>query len=145
MALPKGGLVARDAAHAVEEYIRYKKTGEEIKNSLATRIYQLKVSIEDSKAEVSRICKLREIDAKEVFAAGINEDAVETYSTRATSHIVARGALEELQRDLSAIRTRMFGIHTAQESIEYFERIIRNIEPERSFDLPYSRLVEFGF
>jgi hypothetical protein len=125
--------------------VKYTKSGAQIQASLRNVIKNYHDDVEGFKADVYKICKTREIDAKEVFEAGTDPAEVENYSNKATSNIKARGALQELEKDLNELQNLIGAIQHGQNRIEYFERVIRNIESARTFDLTYYELVSFGF
>lgn len=127
--------------------IVYKKTGAQIQESLKAVILNLKKDGEDFKGDISRLCKVRDIDVKEVLEAGTDSEEVQNYSSKAFANVPgkAKGLYEELQRDLVEIQNLVSALTHCNGQIEYFEKVTKNIEPERSFDLSYNELLNFGF
>lgn len=126
----------------------FSKTGKEIKESIESTLKGRFSEIEELKAKVAVICKNRELDPKEVIEAGSDEVAVQTYSTKAETSMGGSRAgnlIRELQADLQALRIYASTIEMEKATIESLQRIQKNIELERKFDLSYNDLVEFGF
>jgi len=126
----------------------FSKTGKEIKESVEGTMKARFAKIEELKAKVAVICKNRELDPKEVIEAGSDEVAVQTYSTKAETSMGgsrANNLIRELQADLQALRIYASTIEMEKGTIETLQRIQKNIELERKFDLSYNDLVEFGF
>lgn len=128
--------------------ILFKKTGLEIKQSIEEVVKLLEEKSAKAKTDIEEICKRRELDPNEVIEAGTNENAVQTYSTKAETSMGGgrtNSLIRELQNDLFALRQHAAAIESYKNDIDSLRRTQKNIEPERAFDLSYQELVEFGF
>lgn len=126
----------------------FSKTGKEIKESIEGTMKARFTKIEELKAKVADICKKRELDPKEVIEAGTDEIAVQTYSLKAETSMGpsrANNLIRELQEDLQALRINASIIESENHEIASLQRVQKNIELDRKFDLTYNDLVEFGF
>lgn len=133
---------------SIHTELLFKKTGEDISKSLDGVVKKLNVKLEEVKANIAEICKRREIDPKEVIEAGSDEVAVNTYSMKAETSL-GRGSpntlIRELQEDLQNLRRYGMFVESMNTDITSFQRIQKNIEPKREFDLSYAELTNFGF
>ena len=127
-----------------DSVLKFHKTGLQIKDSISVIIQGHNAKIEEFKTDARQICKIREIPFEEVFGAE-DTNQVENYTTKAMSNVVAKTAMEALQKDLNELQEMVSAIKYAEGTIKYFERICRNLEPERVFDLSSTELTTFGF
>ena len=128
--------------------LHFKKKGADIKETINNVTKNFMECIEKNKAEIATICKRREIDPKEVIDAGSDENAVQTYSTKMEAGLgnnKTNSLIRELQDDITTLKVNASNIESFEQDIASLERIQKNIEPAREFDLSYNELVEFGF
>lgn len=137
----------RNAQYSTSK-ILFKKTGSDIKQSIDGVVKLLEEKISSAKTSIEEICKRRELDPSEVIEAGTDENAVQTYSTKAETSMgrqSSNNVIRELQNDLFSLRRHAATIESLKNDIDSLQRTQKNIEPEREFDLSYQELVEFGF
>lgn len=142
------GLAQMAKALSGSNSILFKKTGLEIKQSIDKVVSEIEERSTKVKGEIEEICKRRELDPGEVISAGSDEVAVQTYSTKAESSLGGsrtNSIIRELQDDLFALRRLGATVESLKNEADSLRRTQRNIELERSFDLSYQELVEFGF
>lgn len=134
--------------------LRFKKTGKQIAEALAARVLVLKGKQEKLREEVELICKRRELDAAEVYAAGSNEAAISTYSNKMSSNFesivratIPKSVIEALQSDIDRLQT--LGRKHAQRTdvLTDLERVRKNVaeDPSREHDLAFDELATLGF
>jgi len=128
--------------------LKFIKTGEQISKSIEGVVTKLITRSEEAKVSVQEICKRRELDPKEVIEAGTDETAVGTYSMKAETSMgknTSNTLIRELQEDLTHLRRYGMVIESYKQDVENLQRIQKNIEPKREFDLSFDELTNFGF
>lgn len=127
--------------------VTFQKTGKEIKESINGVVAKLMTRTEKVKADIADICKKRELDPKEVIEAGSDEMAVETYSNKATNSLPQKSnaLIRELQEDLQNLRRFGLMVESYTGDVESLQRIQKNIQDDRPFDLNFQELTNFGF
>lgn len=128
--------------------LRFAKTANQIREALLKRIDKQTEKQMKLRMEVEEICKRRELDAEEVYAAGNNEAAIATYSTKMSSSYTQapRSIIEALQKDIERL-SELGRQHASRvNGIAELQRVADNFEDgARVFDLTYSELATLGF
>ena len=128
--------------------VKFSKKGQDIGKSIDGVVAKLITRSEEAKASIADICKRREIDPKEVIEAGSDEVAVNSYSMKAETNLgrsTSNTLIRELQEDLTHLRRYGMMVESYRQDIENLQRIQKNIEPSREFDLSFDELTNFGF
>lgn len=128
--------------------LKFIKTGEQISKSIESVVTKLITRSEEAKAAIADICKRREIDPKEVIDAGADEVAISNYSSKAETSMgknTSNTLIRELQEDLTHLRRYGMVIESYRQDVENLQRIQKNIESKREFDLSFDELTNFGF
>lgn len=130
--------------------LRFKKTAAQISASVTTLINDLRKQQAEASEAIMEICKRRDISPDEVYTAGDDEEAINTYSNRtlssnATPH-THRAILDALQKDLDKLRDLGRAHARYNDAITHLERVAVNFEaPTREFDLTLDELQQLGF
>lgn len=132
----------------------FQKTGDEVAKRAVEVVKGFHNKIEELKKSVADICKRREID----FSAALEEagDVIDVHedisSSRAYSNVAsamnavgAKKVIEEMNKDINAVKTAAQSIVSHQAQIAELERLTRNIDPKKKFDLSWTDLVRLGF
>lgn len=132
--------------------LRFKKTSGEIKTSILVRVKTLQERQEALRKEVSEICSRWDLPADEVYAAGNDEEAIATYSTKMSNSLEApgrqmtKGIVLKLQEDTRKLRELGREHATRIETLQELERVRANIgDDSRVFDLTFEELANLGF
>jgi translation initiation factor 2B subunit (eIF-2B alpha/beta/delta family) len=144
--------------HLRIENLKFNKTGEEIADSLKTRVKETHTKIEKSKARIAELAKSRGVDPKEVIEAGNDSDKVNAYLTKASVNTVGnrevrpggysgipQDIVESLEKDLHELRRLGTTVSYLADNIVADERVMKNISRTKTFELDYSELCELGF
>ena len=131
--------------------LRFKKTSGEIKTAILARVKVLQERQEKLRTEVGEICKRWDLPPAEVYDAGDDEDAINTYSTKMSSNIdngrqMNKGIVLQLQNDTR--RLRDLGREHADriKTLEELNRVSMNLGVDsREFDLTFDELATLGF
>ncbi len=127
--------------------VKFKKTGTQIKGSIKSRIQELTTECEKDTTEITKICKLRELDVQEVLDGAHDAELQEQYSTKAYSNAPGRtnSIVKELEADIVKLKQLSASLSYTNAGIENLSRVSNNIMDQREFELSYSELVLFGF
>jgi len=131
--------------------LRFKKTGGEIILALSKQKQALQTSAEKLAAQIKEICERRELTLEEVLSAGDDEARTQAYTTKllgagpSTRVSLPRSAVEALQADVEQLQFCGRSHALVTRKLADVQRIIENLETERTFDLTLDELTNCGF
>lgn len=127
--------------------LRFKKSGSQISASVSALISKRQKDISDIRNEVEVICKRRNITLQEVLDAD-DDTKVETYASKASLTLGGkqeRSLIEQLNEDLQVLKYAPVQIRGIERGISTLQRVSRNIETSREFDLTFEEVTALGF
>lgn len=138
----------RNREHLSIPNLRFNVNGEQIQEALKVRNSELSKEIGELQEEINKICKDRGVDPNEVAEAGEDQELHEGYMSKALSGANAPrhgAAVRELEKDLSKLKSSALRMSSLMWRIADFNRITKNLEKDRKFDLNYDELILLGF
>lgn len=128
--------------------LHFNKKGSEIQAAVSSSLAEIQKSIGEHEKTITDIATKRDIDPKEIIAAGDDPYQVNTYTNKMSNAVgasMSAKVVNALQEDINTLKASGAAIARLKAKAFELELVKKHINPEITFVLKFEELLDLGF